>query len=79
MNEREARGMREYLEDCQRRPIYHDGTPRKKWHELGDLERETWIKGNFGPSYELTPEGEQAVIPGCEKNLAPGKRQLDLF
>lgn len=28
---------------------------------------------------ELTPEGEQTVIPGCEKNAAPGKRQLDLF
>lgn len=29
--------------------------------------------------YELTPAGEQAVIPGCERNLAPAKRQLDLF
>lgn len=28
---------------------------------------------------ELTPAGEQAVIPGCERNFAPGKRQLDLF
>jgi len=28
---------------------------------------------------ELTPEGEQTVIPGCEKNEAPGDRQLDLF
>ena len=33
------------------------------------------------PAYrtELTPIGEQLVIPGCEKNLAPGARQLDLF
>ena len=28
---------------------------------------------------ELTPAGEQTVIPGCERNFAPGKRQLDLF
>jgi hypothetical protein len=28
---------------------------------------------------ELTPAGEQFVIPGCERNLAPAKRQLDLF
>lgn len=28
---------------------------------------------------ELTPAGEQTVIPGCERNLAPGTRQLDLF
>ncbi len=30
-------------------------------------------------STELTPEGEQAVIPGCERNAAPGAKQLDLF
>ena len=28
---------------------------------------------------ELTPTGEQLVIPGCERNLAPERRQLDLF
>ena len=28
---------------------------------------------------ELTPAGEQLVIPGCERNLAPAARQLDLF
>ena len=28
---------------------------------------------------ELTPAGEQFVIPGCERNAAPGARQLDLF
>ena len=28
---------------------------------------------------ELTPAGEQLVIPGCERNLAPSARQLDLF
>lgn len=34
-----------------------------------------------GPKFntELTPEGEQTVIPGCERNLAPGTKQLDLF
>lgn len=28
---------------------------------------------------ELTPIGEQLVIPGCERNLSPAKKQLDLF
>ena len=28
---------------------------------------------------ELTPIGEQLVIPGCERNLAPSAKQLDLF
>jgi hypothetical protein len=33
------------------------------------------------PTYgtELTPEGEQHVIPGCERNLSPKVQQLDLF
>jgi len=28
---------------------------------------------------ELTPIGEQLVIPGCERNLAPAAKQLSLF
>jgi hypothetical protein len=28
---------------------------------------------------ELTPTGEQTVIPGCERDAAPSVRQLDLF
>lgn len=28
---------------------------------------------------ELTPAGEQTVIPGCERNASPKARQLDLF
>lgn len=28
---------------------------------------------------ELTPAGEQTVIPGCERDAAPGVRQLSLF
>jgi hypothetical protein len=33
------------------------------------------------PTYntELTPEGEQFVVPGCERNLAPSTNQLSLF
>ena len=30
-------------------------------------------------SAELTPVGEQLVIPGCERNLAPAAKQLSLF
>lgn len=28
---------------------------------------------------ELTPEGEQMVIPGCERDEAPGVQQRELF
>lgn len=33
------------------------------------------------PTYhtELTEAGEQAVIPGCERNAAPTTKQLNLF
>lgn len=30
-------------------------------------------------TYEPTPEGMQAVIPGCERNASPGAVQLSLF
>ncbi len=30
-------------------------------------------------STELTPAGEQTVIPGCERNLSPKAKQLELF
>lgn len=39
---------------------------------------DTWRRAK-GYTTELTPEGEQTVIPGCERNAAPGPRQLDLF
>lgn len=33
------------------------------------------------PEYrtDLTPAGEQTVIPGCEKDASPSVRQLELF
>ena len=31
------------------------------------------------PRTELTPSGEQYVMPGCERNLSPTATQLDLF
>lgn len=34
--------------------------------------------GRAWPS-ELTPSGEQLVIPGCERNLATKAKQLDLW
>lgn len=40
---RQWAGFMAYTEDCRRTPTYHDGTKRKAWHELGELERQTWI------------------------------------
>lgn len=41
--------------------------------------REARQLGIMSITTELTPAGEQAVIPGCERNASPGARQLDLF
>lgn len=73
--------QRQYEADVARRPTYHDGTPRKTWDRLGPLERSTWARKGPSPAYriDLTPEGEQTVIPGCERDAAPSVKQLDLF
>lgn len=79
---REQAGRNAYAEDCRRQPNYHDDMPRKAWADLGEIERESWIRNptpreNFRT--ELTSTGEQAVIPGCERNESPKASQLDLF
>jgi len=38
-------GQVDYEADLQRRPTYHDGTPRKSWDELDDIARWSWDKG----------------------------------
>jgi hypothetical protein len=70
-----------YCQDLKACPTYQDGTPRKTWWQLDQLERETWIKNPTPRTYrtELTPTGEQTVIPGCERDASPRAAQLDLF
>lgn len=34
---------------------------------------------NLGPTMDLTPEGEQLVIPGAERVLPPSVQQGELF
>lgn len=48
------------------------------WKQTADWET-AWRLVDNPPRSELTPAGEQLVIPGCERNLAPAKTQLDLF
>lgn len=45
--------------------------------EIAAKAQPAYLDGLFAT--ELTPAGEQLVIPGCERNLAPAKTQLDLF
>ncbi len=37
-------GQVAYEADVARRPVYADGTPRKTWAQLGELERWTWTR-----------------------------------
>lgn len=48
---------------------------REQWARM----RRDQEKRNASYRAELTPEGEQSVIPGCERNASPKARQLDLF
>ena len=47
--------------------------------ETEDYARAPWGLDEEGFRSELTPEGEQLVIPGCERNRSERMRQLDLF
>lgn len=35
-------GRADYEADCARIPTYHDGTRRRTWAQLGQLERYSW-------------------------------------
>ena len=37
-------GQADYEADLQRRPTYHDGTPRKTWAQLDALARWSWAR-----------------------------------
>jgi hypothetical protein len=39
-----------YERDVELRPKYHDGTPRKKWEELGEVEQWSWGRGTWADS-----------------------------
>lgn len=38
------RAIAAYEVDCKARPLYHDGMTRKRWHDLGSIERESWLR-----------------------------------
>ncbi len=41
-------GQIAYEADVAKRPLYHDGTPRKPWTQLGDVEKWSWIRPEKG-------------------------------
>lgn len=62
-----------------------EGVPQARQDELiAQIKAKAAPGAMVGPfripfASELTRAGEQLVIPGCERNAAPGRRQLDLF
>lgn len=40
----ELTGRAAYAASLKAAPNYHDGTPRKTWEQLGDIERWSWSK-----------------------------------
>lgn len=39
---RKSPGRIAYDADCSARPTYNDNAPRKAWHELSDVARDSW-------------------------------------
>jgi hypothetical protein len=37
-----TKGQIAYESDVKRRPVYHDGMPRKRWEELSAIARWSW-------------------------------------
>lgn len=83
-----ARNLWRYLSKDTVEPVAIANAHRtnlSQWaRELRDEAAKAWaetVRTWDQPPYytELTPAGEQLVIPGCERNLAPAARQLDLF
>ncbi len=60
-------GHAAYIEDCRRKPNYHDNTPRKQWSELQDHVRATWDRNP-------TP---RAYACNCSPVLVAGERIHD--
>jgi hypothetical protein len=47
-------GQKAYEADCLARPFYDDGTRRKGWRDLGEVERDSWER-NPTPRWKLPP------------------------
>jgi hypothetical protein len=54
---------------------------KASWDSILSVQMKLTQLGEIRPAFraELTPAGEQYVIPGCERDAAPTVRQLDLF
>ena len=68
------------------RHIWTDqGVPQEDQDRLiADISAKAQPGANVGPfkvphATELTPEGEQYVLPGCGRNRDPKQKQLNLF
>jgi hypothetical protein len=61
---------------------FPDATGSLGWCLVGDdLDHLMFVSDCSSPAFatELTPIGEQFVIPGCERQPVAGNRQLNLF
>ena len=54
-----TRGQTLYAEDCQQRPTYHDGTPRKLWEQLGAAEQWSWERVPVMVPWESLPNPDR--------------------
>lgn len=51
-------GQMAYEADLLKRPNYHDGKPRRAWHELGEPAQSSWRRNPISP-----PSGAVVINP----------------
>ncbi len=71
-----------YEADVEAMPTYClSGNPRKTWDQLSEAVQDTWKRNPTPRQYasEPTEQGNQLVIPGCERDRSRGPAQGDLF
>lgn len=58
-------GKEAYKEDVRRSPLYHDGSPRKAWDQLGEAAQWSWSRNPVPREYS-----GNAQTTSCESERA---------
>jgi hypothetical protein len=53
---KKSAGQLAYEADVKAQPLYHDGTKRKEWGQLGQVEQWSWQKYPTGINNRLNPD-----------------------
>jgi hypothetical protein len=60
-------GQRAYEEDVRRRPLHHDGSPRRPWSVISDVAKWSWERD---PSPRDWSQGTKVATPEDHQSIA---------